>query len=166
MKLFKEYIIENVQKELLPITDEDIQQILSALNSGSSKTFQRKIERKDDYTVILTTVDTLKDTTTITYINHFAYGTWKIFSRNSKEEYNSIRYITTFVNPRDIRPRLHRLDGPAFEIVDVRNYPKDKGFYIDGKRYSESEYWKQPKVVVYNKVKGDNSSNITSMLDL
>jgi len=41
--------------------------------------------------------------------------------------------------------KLHRLDGPALE------QPHHKKFYINGRSYSEENYWKHPDVIAFNK---------------
>jgi hypothetical protein len=56
--------------------------------------------------------------------------------------------------------KFHRLDGPA--IIK----PNHIEFYINGQHFSESEYWKQPEVLLQKKVKPEDRQNASDLLDI
>jgi hypothetical protein len=59
---------------------------------------------------------------------------------------------------------LHRLDGPARYLAYDHQKPD---FWIHGLKLKEEEYWKQPEVILYKKIKNkeDKSTGI-DLLDI
>jgi hypothetical protein len=54
--------------------------------------------------------------------------------------------------------KYHRLDGPAISY--------SKTFFINGKEYSEKDYWQQPEVLMIKKVKPEDQQTGADLLNI
>jgi hypothetical protein len=155
-------ILEGLKEKFKIITDDEIKKISEMYQID--KKYIKRINRYTVKVVLMSPSDSWRQSQThgwgseptkadmvkeeTHYINHLQNGLWRTITvtPNWKKVSKSIVYNKTIgYNPNPWECDIHRLDGPA---VITKN---EQLYYIDGKEYTEKDYWNDYRVKMYNK---------------